>query len=65
MSKINPIQLQKHLKGMNYPASKDDLLNHVKQGNADENVRSVIERIADKTYENPAEVSSAVSQAQK
>jgi hypothetical protein len=31
MAKVNPIQLQKHLKGMDYPASKQDLINYAKQ----------------------------------
>lgn len=34
---INPIQLQKHLKGVDYPASKQDLIDHAKQQDADEN----------------------------
>jgi len=31
MAKVNLIQLQKHLKGMEYPSSKDDLIAHAQQ----------------------------------
>lgn len=35
MAKVNPIQLQKHLKGVDYPATKEDLLQHAKDQGAD------------------------------
>lgn len=60
MSKVNPIQLQKHLKGMDYPASKQDLLNHAKKEGADENILSTLEQLADEEFETPADVSKAV-----
>ena len=35
--RISPIQLQKHLKGVNYPASKRDLVAKAQQNNASPN----------------------------
>jgi hypothetical protein len=60
MAKVNPVQLQKHLKGMDYPASKQDLINHAKQQGADENVCSTLNQLPDQQYENPTDVSEAV-----
>lgn len=65
MAKINPIQLQKYLKGMTYPASKAQIVEHARGHQADEQIQSVLDRIPDKQYDNPAAVSSAVSAAQK
>ncbi len=31
MAKINPVQLQKHLKGVDYPANKQQLIEHAQQ----------------------------------
>lgn len=62
MAKVNPIQLQKHLKGMDYPASKQDLINHAKQQGADENALSALETLPDEQYETPADVSKAIGQ---
>lgn len=62
MAKVNPIQLQKHLKGMDYPASKQDLINHAKQQGADENALSALEQLPDEQYETPADVSKAIGQ---
>ncbi len=35
MAKVNPIQLQKHLKGVDYPANREDLINQAKQQGAE------------------------------
>lgn len=60
MAKVNPIQLQKHLKGMDYPASKEDLIKHAQQQGADEDALSALEQLPDEKYETPADVSKAI-----
>jgi hypothetical protein len=62
MAKVNPIQLQKYLKGTSYPASKDDLLKQAKEHKADEKMYALLERLPDQQFENPAAVSKAVGQ---
>jgi hypothetical protein len=60
MAKVNPIELQKHLKGVDYPASKEELIEHAQQQGADEKIREILEQLPDEEYETPAEVSKAV-----
>ncbi|WP_017720495.1 DUF2795 domain-containing protein [Kamptonema formosum] len=62
MAKVNPVRVQKDLKGVDYPASKQDLLEHAKQHGADENVRSTLEQLPDQEYQTPAEVSKAIGE---
>jgi uncharacterized protein DUF2795 len=57
---VNPIQIQKYLKGINYPASKRDLLQNAEREGADEDVRTTLEQLPDQDYESPAEVSKAL-----
>ena len=57
---VNPIQIQKYLKGINYPASKRDLLENAEREGADENIRTTLEQLPDQEYENPADVSKAL-----
>lgn len=64
MAKVNPIQLQKHLKGVKYPAKKQDLINHAKQQGADEDALSTLEQLPDEEYETPAAVSKAVGEVE-
>jgi len=60
MATVNPIQIQKFLKGVDYPASKQDLVKHAKQQGADENVCSTLEQLPDEEYETPADVSKGI-----
>ncbi|WP_019587329.1 DUF2795 domain-containing protein [Deinococcus apachensis] len=60
MAKINPIQLQKHLKGVSYPASKQDLMDAAEENGADDDVRSMLDELPDEEYETPAAVNKAL-----
>ena len=61
MAKVNPIQMQKHLKGVKYPASKQDILSKAQEnGGLDDNVRSALEGLPDKQYDKPTDVTAAV-----
>jgi hypothetical protein len=60
MSQVNPIQLQKYLKGVDYPANREALLANAKKMGADENVYASLEQLPDEDFETPADVSEAV-----
>ena len=60
MAGVNPIQLQKYLKGMNYPAHKADLIKRAEQNGADEQVRSTLEQLSDQEFDSAADVSKAI-----
>ena len=64
MDKVNPIQLQKHLKGLDYPASKDEIVRTAQEQGADENVRQTLDRLPDREFQTPAEISEAVGEMQ-
>lgn len=57
----NPIQIQKFLEGVDYPADKDALLRAAEEHNADENVLSALRGLPSRSYAKPTEVSEAVS----
>jgi Protein of unknown function (DUF2795) len=56
----SPIDIQKALSGMDYPASKDQIVQHAEQNGADEEVLGALRGIDDREYEGPSGVSSAV-----
>jgi hypothetical protein len=60
MAKANPIQIQKHLKGVDYPVSKQDPIAHAKQQGADKNAISTLEEMPDQQYESPTDVTKAI-----
>lgn len=61
MAKINPIELQKALKGVDYPANKSDLVKSAESNGASEEIRSALDSLSDQTFETPAEVNEAVA----
>ena len=64
MAGINPIQLQKYLKGVEYPASKDDLLRQAETHGADETVRRALNNLREQQFQSPAEVSKAIADSE-
>ncbi|HTF54776.1 MAG TPA: DUF2795 domain-containing protein [Pseudonocardia sp.] len=57
---VNPIQLQKYLREVDYPARKEDLIRHAEQHGADENVLTTLRAIPEREYNGPNAVSEAV-----
>ncbi len=45
---------------MDYPASKDQIVQHAEQSGADDEILDALRGIADREYEGPSGVSSAV-----
>lgn len=64
MSKINPIELQKSLKGVDYPANKDDVVNAAERNGADDEIVDALRTLSEDTFETPADVSKAIGQQQ-
>jgi len=63
MAQAEFIKVQKSLSGMDYPASKQDLIEHARKQNADRDVIEALESIPDREYEGPSGVSSAVAKS--
>ncbi len=60
MAKTNPVQLQKYLKGLDYPASKNEIVGHAEKHGGDKQVLDTLRRLPDEKYQTPADVSQAV-----
>jgi len=59
---VNPVQVEKFLKGVDYPATKEDLIRHAQQQGADQQVLESLKHLPDKTFEGPAGVSKAIGE---
>ncbi|HLH62788.1 MAG TPA: DUF2795 domain-containing protein [Ktedonobacteraceae bacterium] len=57
---VNPIQLQKYLKGVNYPVNKKDLIKQAEQNGADQKVLETLKQLPDQKFEGPSGVSKAI-----
>ncbi len=60
--KVNPIQVQKFLGGMDYPADKQSIVDTAREQGADERVLNALEQLPDGQFETPADISKGIGQ---
>lgn len=61
MAKANPVEMQKHLKGVDYPAGKKDLIKHAKKQGADKEIISLLEKLPDdEEFDSPADLNKTI-----
>jgi hypothetical protein len=57
---VSPIDIQKALSGIDYPASKEQIVRHAEEHGGSTEVVEALNKIEDREYEGPSGVSSAV-----
>ncbi|GAA3696012.1 DUF2795 domain-containing protein [Nonomuraea antimicrobica] len=57
----NPIDLQKHLSGVDYPATKEDLIRAARKHNASDAIVKALQAMPDRQYDGPNAVSQAIN----
>ncbi|GHH94037.1 DUF2795 domain-containing protein [Streptomyces capillispiralis] len=60
MADLSPIDLQKALKGADYPASRDDLVSVAKSNGADDTLVEKLTKTGTQQFDGPNEVQKAV-----
>ncbi|HWG00987.1 MAG TPA: DUF2795 domain-containing protein [Trebonia sp.] len=61
MAQAEFIKVQKFLGGISYPASKEQLIDHARGKNADQDVLDALQDLPDREYDGPNAVSQAVA----
>lgn len=59
--KPTPVEIQKHLAGVAYPASKETVVDTAKNSNASQDIMSALEGLPDTDFASPAELSKALA----
>lgn len=62
--RISPVQMQKHLKGVNYPASKNDLVKQAQHNNASDEIVNKIRTLPADSFGSPKDVMKALGQTE-
>lgn len=62
--RVSPVQMQKHLKGVNYPASKGDLVARAQQNNASGEIVDKIRALPADSFNSPKDVMRALGQTE-
>jgi hypothetical protein len=58
----NPMEVEKSLKGIDFPAKKQDLVNHAQQHGADERVLETLKDLPRDEFHNAADVTRAIGE---
>ena len=59
---VNPIEVEKYLKGVDYPAKKEDLIKHAQQQKAPQEVLETLKRVHNETFSKPTDVARAIGE---
>lgn len=63
MAKMNAAEVEKFLKGIDFPAKKADLVNHVKRES--QQVIEVLQRLPEETFQRATDVAKALGEAER
>ena len=58
--KVSPIEIQKALGGMEYPADKDTLVKHAESKGAGDDVLEALRGLPDRSFDGPTGVNEAL-----
>ena len=64
MAQMNPIEVQKHLKGMHYPATKEDVVERARENGADDGLIQALESVDWNEFRGPDDVMEALGQSE-
>ena len=59
---INPIELQKHLSGVDYPTDRESLVRAAESNGADDEIVSALRNLSKDSFDSPTEVNAAISE---
>lgn len=60
----SPANIVSFLEGLDFPASKDEIINYAEDNNAPQEIIDVLEQLPDQDYTNMADVMSGVGQVE-
>ncbi|MBV9197970.1 MAG: DUF2795 domain-containing protein [Solirubrobacterales bacterium] len=58
---VNPIEVQKHLKGISYPASREELVETAERNDAPEEIVEELRSLGAERFDGPDNVQAALS----
>lgn len=62
MEHVSPKEVEKCLHGVDYPAKKQDLINHAKAHGADQRVMEALQQLPEENFQSPVGVNKAIGE---
>lgn len=58
--KVSPAQVESYLKGIKFPASKQEIIRQAQDNGADKPALNILESLKDKEYNSPIDISKSI-----
>ncbi len=62
MPNVSPKEVEKHLKGVDYPAKKTDLIKKAQQEGANEQIIKALQQMPGEVFNKPTDVTRAIGE---
>ena len=62
---VSPVEVEKYLKGIDYPAKKQDLMKYAQQNGAPQEILNVVKQLPEETFNRPTDVAKAVGEVDR
>lgn len=59
---VSPVEVERYLKGEDYPANKEELVKHARKHGAPQEVLQTLEKLPEERFEKPTDVSKAIGE---
>jgi hypothetical protein len=59
---VSPVEVEKSLKGIDFPAKKEDLIKHAQQQGAKKEVLETLKDLPEEDFQSPIDVSKAIGE---
>jgi len=63
--KTSPAIVESYVKGVHFPAQKEDLVNQARDNGAPEDVLDVLDKFSDRDYKSPIDIAREVPKAER
>ncbi len=60
---VSPIDVQKHLRGVSYPAAKEELVAAARENGAPDDIVDALQSVSDDRFDSPADVMEALGKS--
>ncbi len=61
MANFNPIEIEKSLRAIDFPATKEEIITKAKENGASRDVLDALNKMTEKEYQKPMDVTKEVS----
>lgn len=62
--KASPAAVERYIKGVDFPANKQDLIEQARKNNAPSDVLNVMDRFSDREYNTPVDIAKEVGRSE-